>query len=504
MNQQKYYDVLVLGSGIAGLSFANYFLEQQSNTPKEHRLSLAVISKGNSSQTNTAWAQGGIAAPIQEDDTIDLHVEDTFLAGSHVNDPYITKKIIQQAPKAIQDLVRWGVDFDVKEDGNFDLGLEGGHSKPRILHHQDITGAAVQKGILSYFLSLNGTLLEYCHVIQVKQKGLGFEILCFHLQNQSLYTLICSKLILASGGLGQLFEHTTNTKLSNGEGIYFAHQLGAKLRDLAYIQFHPTGLYTTNGNDFLISEALRGAGATLLNADLIPFMLNYDSRGDLAPRDIVSRAIWHEMKRANQEFVYLDASHLPPENLNRHFSHLIEGCLERTGIDLRKHPIPVTPMQHYSCGGIWTDQFGHTSLNNLYAIGECASSGFHGANRLASNSLLEGICMAHFAVAHILKNWKGLQHFFKQRTNPSLPKVLDFNEREVKRIFSEVAGVVRNRSALLNGHKKLCTLKSKAKETEFTLDAFNHTVALNLSILILSDALAKKTSLGVHYLEEVG
>ena len=208
MKQNSNYDVLVLGSGIAGLSFANYFLETQLNKPEQDRLSLAVISKGGPSQTNTAWAKGGIAAPIQGNDSIDLHVEDTLVAGSFVNDLAITKKIIQQAPKAIQDLVRWGVDFDIKEDGHYDLGLEGGHSKPRILHHQDITGAAVQKGILSYFLSLDGELKNYCRAIQVKKVEVGYEVLCYDIRHQTIHTLTCAQLVLATGGLGQLFEHT--------------------------------------------------------------------------------------------------------------------------------------------------------------------------------------------------------------------------------------------------------------------------------------------------------
>lgn len=502
MKQNSNYDVLVLGSGIAGLSFANYFLETQLNKPEQDRLSLAVISKGGPSQTNTAWAQGGIAAPIQDSDSIDLHVEDTLVAGSFVNDLAITKKIIQQAPKAIQDLVRWGVDFDVKEDGHYDLGLEGGHSKPRILHHQDITGAAVQKGILSYFLSLDGELKNYCKAIQVKKVEVGYEVLCYDVRHQTIHTLTCAQLVLATGGLGQLFEHTTNTTLSNGEGIYFAHQLGARLRDLAFIQFHPTGLYTTDGQDFLISEALRGAGATLLNSSLIPFMLNYDPRGDLAPRDVVSRAIWQEMKRGNHDFVYLDATHLSADLLNKHFSHLIEGCLKRTGIDLRKNPIPVTPMQHYSCGGIWTDEFGLSSLSNLFAVGECASTGFHGANRLASNSLLEGICMANFAVMHSLGTVSAPKALTHRPSKPELTKVYLLNKSELQKILSEVAGVVRKKSSLQKGYKALLAIQIKAEESPFTLEAFENTVALNLSLFILEDAISKETSIGVHYLEE--
>lgn len=495
------YDVVVLGSGIAGLSFANYFLEAQSIKPESNRLSLLVVSKGDASQTNTAWAQGGIAAPVHDDDSFSQHVEDTIIAGSFANDKKITEKIIQQAPKAIGDLLKWGVEFDRKDNGQFDLGLEGGHSQPRILHHQDITGSAIQAGLIKHFFSLGGTVKDNFIAVNVKRVPDGYVILFFDKINKSFHTIGCRQLVMATGGIGQLFEHTTNTRFSNGDGIYFAHQLGAKIRDLAFVQFHPTGLYTTDGQDFLISEALRGAGARLLNHDFIPFMLSYDQRGDLAPRDIVSRAIWQEMKLANQPFVYLDASHIPVEQLNQHFSHLIEGCLKRTGIDLRHNPIPVMPMQHYSCGGIWTDEFGASSLDNLYAIGECASTGLHGANRLASNSLLEGICMAEFAVNHsLLLNDDSEIH--PAHHTIDIPLVYELDHKQIKIIFSRAAGVVRKKSSLKEAFDQLQHIKLNANETAFNIEAFENTVALNLSIQLLKDALSKDVSIGVHYIEQ--
>jgi L-aspartate oxidase len=494
------YDVVVLGSGIAGLSFANYFLEAQSIKPESNRLRLLVVSKGDASQTNTAWAQGGIAAPVHDDDSFSQHVEDTIIAGSFANDKIVTEKIILQAPKAISDLLKWGVEFDRKDNGQFDLGLEGGHSQPRILHHQDITGSAIQAGLISHFFSLGGTVKDNFIAINVKKVQDEYVILFFDKINNSFHTIGCRQLVMATGGIGQLFEHTTNTKFSNGDGIYFAHQLGATIRDLAFVQFHPTGLYTTDRQDFLISEALRGAGARLLNHDFIPFMSNYDQRGDLAPRDIVSRAIWQEMKLVNRPFVYLDATHIPVEQLNHHFSHLIEGCLKRTGIDLRHNPIPVMPMQHYSCGGIWTDEFGASSLENLYAIGECASTGLHGANRLASNSLLEGICMADFAVAHSV----GKQPYSVVADSLSTidsPKVYQLDKSKIKAILSGAAGVVRKKSVLKEALASLQEIKRNANEINFGIEAFENTVALDLSILLLKDALSKEVSIGVHYIE---
>jgi L-aspartate oxidase len=501
MKTSTVYDVIVLGSGIAGLSFANYFLEAQSSKPENNRLSLLVVSKGDAAQTNTAWAQGGIAAPINDNDSFDQHIEDTIVAGSYANDISITEKIIQQAPKAINDLLKWGVEFDRKEDGDFDLGLEGGHSQPRILHHQDITGSAIQAGLINHFFSLGGTVRDHFIAVNVKRESGGYVILFFDKINNSFHTIACSQFIMATGGIGQLFEHTTNTRFSSGDGIYFAQQLGATIRDLAFVQFHPTGLYTTDGQDFLISEALRGAGARLLNHDFIPFMLSYDQRGDLAPRDIVSRAIWQEMKLVDQPYVYLDATHIPVEQLNQHFSHLIEGCLKRTGIDLRKDPIPVMPIQHYSCGGIWTDEFGASSLDNLYAIGECASTGLHGANRLASNSLLEGICMADFAANHSLM-LNGDSKFHPTQSTIDTPLVYELDHKQIKNIFSRAAGVVRKKSSLKEAFDQLQHIKLNAKEIAFNIEAFENTVALNLSILLLKDAQSKDVSIGVHYIEE--
>ncbi len=500
MKTNTVYDVVVLGSGIAGLSFANYFLEAQTSKPENNRSSILVVSKGEASQTNTAWAQGGIAAPVHDDDSFSQHIEDTIVAGSFANDKKITEKIIQQAPKAITDLLKWGVQFDRKEDGGFDLGLEGGHSQPRILHHQDITGSAIQAGLINHFFSLGGTVKDNFVAVNVKREPVGYVILFFDKINNSFHTITSRQLVMATGGIGQLFEHTTNTKFSNGDGIYFAHQLGATIRDLAFVQFHPTGLYTTDGQDFLISEALRGAGATLLNHDFIPFMSSYDQRGDLAPRDIVSRAIWQEMKMADLPYVYLDATHISVEHLNQHFSHLIEGCLKRTGIDLRINPIPVMPMQHYSCGGILTNEFGESSLAHLYAIGECASTGLHGANRLASNSLLEGICMADFAVTHSLVKQPNLV------VDDSLftidpPKVYHIDKYKIKAILSRAAGVMRKKSALQEALATLQEIKRNANEINFGIEAFENTVALDLSILLLKDALSKEVSIGVHYVE---
>lgn len=523
MDTMKTYDVLVLGSGIGGLSFANYFLERQQQKSTTERLSLLVVSKGEADQTNTAWAQGGIAAPVTEEDSVSLHVQDTLNAGAFVNDVAVTEKIIGHAATVIEDLIAWGIQFDKNTAGDFDLGLEGGHSNPRILHHRDVTGANIQSALFTTFNRLQGEFKAHCVAINAVKHDKGFTVLLYDKVALEFHRIYCAHLVFATGGIGQLFLHTTNTKDSNGDGIFLAHQLGATLRDLAMVQFHPTGLYAKGGKDFLISEALRGAGAELLNHDHLPFMLTYDKRGSLAPRDIVSRALWTEMDKSQQPFVWLDATKIDLDHLNQHFSTIIKNCIERVGIDPRKEFIPVMPIQHYSCGGILTDEFGQSTLDGLYAIGECANTGFHGANRLASNSLLEGICMAKFACNQICDQVSGQAN--DQASNqandqasgqvndqasgqptplhnsllPVVPDQLLVDVAEVRSILSAAAGVVRSRVEMKQAVEKLISIKRNAAKTPFDLAHVEGTVALELSILLLTDALSKEDSIGVHY-----
>jgi L-aspartate oxidase len=500
MKMQSSYDVIVLGSGIAGLSFANYFLSALEQKSIDKRLSLLVVSKGDANQTNTSWAQGGIAAPVDDSDSVPLHVQDTLNAGVYENDVYITNKIITQAPFAIQDLVSWGASFDKNDKGEFDLGLEGGHSHPRILHHRDTTGANIQLALNNQFSKLGGEVKSNFIAINTQKNEKGFSILFFDRILKTVHTISCSKIIMATGGVGQLFEHTTNTVHSNGDGIFLAQQLHAEIRDLSMIQFHPTGLYSEDGRDFLITEALRGAGAILLNHDYEPFMKNYDERADLAPRDIVARAIWNEMKMAEKNFVWLDATAIDDHQMTSHFSTIISNCIERIGVDPRKNFIPVMPVQHYSCGGIITNEFGESTVPGLFALGECASTGLHGANRLASNSLLEGICMAKFACEKISQQGE-FQHHLTLAETIVLPTVYDVDKSVVKSILSGAAGVIRKHAEMTDALEKLENIKEAAHNTQFNLSAFENTVALNLSITLLKDALSKKKSVGVHYVE---
>lgn len=500
MKQVIVYDVLVLGSGIAGLSLANYLLDQQHAKSSHQKLSILVISKGKINDTNTAWAQGGVAAVIDENDSIERHINDTLNAGAYVNDPVITRKIIGFAPQAIQDLISWGVTFDRNSNGEFDLGLEGGHDHPRILHHQDITGAVIQQSIQDYYLRNGGEIMNHMAAVDVVKTTEGFHVTLFDIKDQVTIEIFCAHLVIATGGLGQLFTRTTNTIFSTGDGIYLSHRLGASIKDLSMVQFHPTGLYVKDGPPFLISEALRGAGAELLDHEHVPFMQRYDQRASLAPRDIVSRAIWQEMQLSQKDYVWLDVRKIPKDILSKHFSNIVSNCISRSGVDPAKDLIPVSPIQHYSCGGIVTDGDGATNISGLYAIGECAYTGLHGANRLASNSLLEGICMARFAADQIGLS-SPIRKMEVEFSSSALPSVLKLDINFIKEIFSQAAGVVRRKVKMREALVKLETIGSVKKQIPFNIQDFENTVMLQVSILLLRDALARESSIGVHYVE---
>lgn len=494
------YDVLILGSGIAGLSLANYLIDKQRLKSENRKLKVLVVSKGEVNETNTAWAQGGVAAAVDTNDSIERHVNDTLAAGSYANDTDVTQKIISQAPEAIRDLIGWGVQFDKKSNGDFDLGLEGGHDHPRILHHQDITGAAIQHAIQEYFTRAGGEISNHTAAIDILKTVDGFWVTLFDLSGHKTVRIFCVHLVMATGGIGQLFTRTTNTRYSTGDGIYLSHQLGAAIKELAMVQFHPTGLYVEENSSFLISEALRGAGAELLDHKELPFMHRYDPKGSLAPRDIVSRAIWQEMRLSGKEHVWLDARMISPQVLQHHFSNIVSNCISRAGVDPAKDLIPVAPIQHYSCGGIATDANGRTTIKGLYAIGECAHTGLHGANRLASNSLLEGIVMAKFVAQEITGT---LQQELQIPAEPAweLPMVLSLDISNVKKIFSPAAGVMRNTAKMKEALRLLEDIKLNGNRIPFNVQDFENSIILQVSILLLKDALSKKSSIGVHYIE---
>src|SRR6266404_612154 len=397
----KQYDFVVIGSGVAGLSLSLH-LAPHGN--------VAIVTKRRSADSNTAWAQGGVACVTSVEDSFDLHIEDTLVAGAGLCDQEAVRTIITEGPAAVRDLMRIGVQFDerIMEDGQreLDLGREGGHSKRRVLHYQDTTGREIEQRLLDAVAKEpNIRLLDNHMGVDLITTGkLGYTtedrvigVYVLHEASGNVETIRSDRVILTTGGCGKVYLYTTNPDIATGDGVAMAWRAGVTIANMEFVQFHPTCLFHPKAKSFLISEAVRGEGGILRNNRGEDFMKRYDSRGSLAPRDIVARAIDAEIKRSGAQCVFLDIAHKPPEFIQERFPHIYETCL-RFGVDMSKQPIPVVPAAHYQCGGVKTDMNGATSLAGLYAIGEVGCTGLHGANRLASNSLLEGLVAAHRAV----------------------------------------------------------------------------------------------------------
>src|SRR5437016_6435324 len=395
----KEYDFVVIGSGIAGLSFA---LKASKHG------SVGVITKRKGADTNTAWAQGGIACVTSDEDSFELHVRDTLEAGAGLCDEKAVRAIVTEGPERIRELVDLGLHFDEREISGhreLDLGREGGHSKRRVLHMQDVTGKEIENTLLRDLgrqsqldLWENQMAVD---LITAGKLGFATEDRCLGIyvldeRTGEVETTRTDRLVLATGGCGKVYLYTTNPDIATGDGVAMAWRAGAVIANMEFIQFHPTCLFHPNAKSFLVSEAVRGEGGILRNSRGEDFMERYHPQRSLAPRDIVARAIDAEIKRLGAQCVYLDITHQTPEFLQERFPHIYATCL-RFGIDMAKQAIPVVPAAHYQCGGVKTDVNGATTLPGLYAIGEVACTGLHGANRLASNSLLEGLVMAHRA-----------------------------------------------------------------------------------------------------------
>ena len=493
----KQYDIVIVGSGIGGLSTLLYLTE--TDDFKKGLISIAIISKGALDCTNTNWAQGGIAAVEAIGDNFESHIYDTLIAGAYTNNKEIVNKVIRAAPALMKDLIRWGTNFDMNSHNEIDLAKEGGHSASRIWHFQDRTGQAIEQALLAQlYKHPNVDVLDYLQVTQVVQMEDGFfQIQLFQLEEFVFQNIICCKLVLATGGIGMLYEKTTNQKLSTGDGIFFAKKLGATIQDLSLIQFHPTGLVQEGNIAFLISEALRGAGAILRNNLGKAFMTNYDERADLAPRDIVSRAILEEMNKTGSNHVYLDATKVDKYFLEAHFPTIKKQCLTICGLNIEQDFIPIIPVQHYSCGGIAVNEFGETSIPNLYAIGEVAYTGLHGANRLASNSLLEAVAFAKFATEKLLNI-----SIAKKDTKP-LNKSFDLKEIDIKLVqetMSKYAAVIKSNEGL---HNALAILNEHLEKADYSKDfnihVFQNNIILQNAIDLIVDALGQKENKGVHY-----
>uniref|UniRef100_A0A7V3ZUM6 L-aspartate oxidase n=1 Tax=candidate division WOR-3 bacterium TaxID=2052148 RepID=A0A7V3ZUM6_UNCW3 len=498
-------DVLVIGSGIAGLWFAYKIAEFYE---------VILITKKESSESNTNYAQGGIAAAIGEDDTPLIHYEDTIKAGEGLAREEIVKIVCQEGPRLVYELYNLGVEFSTYYNSfgklRFDLGKEGGHSRRRIVHAKDYTGYAIEKTLIKKVKEKEVKIMENCFLVDLIVKDnrvCGAYVL--ERNTQKIIKILSAITFLATGGVGQVYQYTTNPPIATGDGIAIAFEKGAKIANMEFIQFHPTSLYggEINGRAFLISEAVRGEGGILRTLDGKTFMEKYHPLGCLAPRDVVARAIDNELKKRKEEYVLLDLTHLNPEKIKNRFPKIYETCL-KFGIDITKEPIPVVPAAHYLCGGILINENGETSIENLLSAGEAACSGMHGANRLASNSLLESLVFAERAYLKskdLLKNGKKILDITLE-----INKISENNENEkvkglvkrLKKIMWDKVGIVRNDKDLNLAIEEIFDLKEEIYKilnkgiNIFALEAKNMIIC---GLLIAYSAYQRKESRGLHY-----
>ena len=513
-------DFLVIGSGIAGLT---YSLKIAQKFPDKK---VTIITKTKSDETNTKYAQGGIAG-VQDFsiDSFSKHIEDTLIAGDGLCNPQIVEIVVKEGVERINDIIEWGANFDKDPDGDYMLGKEGGHSENRILHHKDITGREMERALLEKIKSLpNINLIAHCFVLDIiTQHHLGYlvtkstpDITCYGVylldnKKNEIKKIVSKITLMATGGNGQVYRSTTNPAIATGDGVAMAYRAKGRIENMEFIQFHPTALYEpgVRGQSFLITEAVRGDGAILRNEDGVSFMEKYDSRKDLAPRDIVARAIDNEMKVNGTEYVYLDCRQMDKEKFLTHFPNIYAKCLSQ-GIDVFKNMIPVSPAAHYSCGGIKTNEWGETSIKHLFAAGECASTGLHGANRLASNSLLEAMVFAHrsFLAASemidLINIPEGIPEWNAEGTKAATEMILiTQSKKELKQIMSDYVGIVRNNKRLARASRRLDLLHEETEKlyqyTEVSPALCELRNMITVAYLIVKGAEFRKESRGLHF-----
>lgn len=509
------FDFLVIGSGLAGLSYALKVADYGK---------VGILTKTNLNETNTGLAQGGIAAVTYAPDDYTKHIEDTLIAGDKLCDKKVVEMVVKEAPVQIKQLIEWGAEFDREPDGKFNLAREGGHSQYRILHHKDNTGHEIQRALGNKILK-HPNIKVFAHhyaVDLITQHHLGklvkrysSDIECYgayslDLNTGTIHTFLAKVTLIATGGIGNLYHTTTNPLIATGDGIAMVYRAKGIVDNMEFVQFHPTSLYHPGERpSFLITEALRGHGAILRNHKGADFMVKYDKRGSLAPRDIVSRSIDTEMKTTGDEYVYLDCTHIKPDELKEHFPNIYEKC-KKIGIDISKEMIPVVPAAHFLCGGIKVDMNGCSSINRLYAAGETSSTGLHGANRLASNSLLEAIVYAETASRHSLKNFK--QYNIPERipewneegtSSPEEMVLITQNYKEVQQIFSYYVGIVRSNIRLQRASERLWIIFQETEKL-FTRSKLSQKLCelrnmINVGYLIIKMAQQRRESRGLHY-----
>lgn len=502
--------MLVIGSGLAGQGSALCLADAG--------LHVGLVSKRAVTDSASGWAQGGIAAVLDDTDSVESHITDTINAGSQLNDPAATRFCVEQAADAVQWLIDRGVPF-TREDGKYHLTREGGHSHRRVIHVDDATGAAVQATLTPQVLNHpNITVMEDHIVVDLittrkigrQQPGETDQCLGAYVLDSNtghVHTMAAGQTLLATGGAGKVYLYTTNPDTSTGDGIAMAWRAGCRIANMEFIQFHPTCLYHPKEKSFLISEAVRGEGGLLKRPDGTRFMDDYDPRAELAPRDIVARAIDAEMKKHGLDCVYLDISHQDPSFVKQHFPTIYERCLQ-LGIDITKEAIPVVPAAHYTCGGVVVDQRARTDIAGLYAAGEVTCSGLHGANRLASNSLLECLVYARAASDDIIKQPKpipaDLPLWDESRvTDADEEIVIAHNWDELRRFMWDYVGIVRTSKRLLRAQHRIRLLIREIDEfyANFRIshDLLELRNLVQTADLIVRSALGRKESRGLHY-----
>ncbi|HTD93589.1 MAG TPA: L-aspartate oxidase [Chitinophagaceae bacterium] len=516
----KETDFLVIGSGIAGLTYA---LKVANKFPDKK---ILIMTKAAADETNTKYAQGGVAVVNDlENDSFEKHIDDTLIAGDGLCNKAVVEIVVKEGVDRVRELIEWGARFDKEKDGDFKLGKEGGHSEFRIIHHKDITGWEMERALLEAVNAQeNIEIIKHCFVVDIiTQHHLGYlviksspDIECYGVYALNLMTnriekILAKTTLLATGGNGQVYRTTTNPSIATGDGVAMVYRAKGRIENMEFIQFHPTALYEPGlrGQAFLITEAVRGDGGILRNKDGEAFMEKYDSRKDLAPRDIVARAIDSEMKRTGTEHVWLDCRHFTKEKFTEHFPNIYEKCLS-IGIDIEKNMIPVAPAAHYSCGGIKTDEWGRSSIRQLYACGECSSTGLHGANRLASNSLLEAMVFAHRCFVDVVEKINSLSYRDHvpdwNAHGTSEPKemiLITQSLKELQQVMSDYVGIVRNDIRLERAMSRLDLLW---KETEQLYQGSSLSPQLlelrnqiTVGYLIVKGATFRRESRGLHY-----
>lgn len=485
-------DFLVVGSGIAGLTFAN----------KAARLgTVLVLTKKRKADSNTNYAQGGIAAVFGRDDRPEYHIRDTIKAGEGLCHERAVRTMVHDGPGLVNELHSMGCRFSLDARGQFDLGQEGGHSRRRIVHAQDHTGQEIERVLLEETKKTGVTISENEIALDlVVRNGECQGIYYLDADTRRIDVIHANATVLATGGIGQIYQHTTNPAIATGDGIAMAYRVGAKVANMEFVQFHPTAVYNIkiDGRSFLISEAIRGEGGILKTKDGVPFMEKYDPAGNLAPRDVVARACLNEMTRTDSRYVLLDVSHLPADFIKNRFPTIYETCLS-WGIDITREPIPVVPAAHYLCGGILINEWAESSIPRLYALGECGCTGVHGANRLASNSLLEALVFATRAAGR-MKNVTAVRAGRPVKigqTATTGPNLIF----QIKELMDRHVALVRTEEGLRTAKAAVDGFRGLFDEGIHIINAESRNTVV-VAQLVIDSAMARKESRGLHYMAE--